>query len=275
MNEISVVICVKNAENTINTCINSIIKNLPLEIIVIDDGSDDNTLEIIKEYNIRIFSTGGKGVSYARQLGAEKAKGTYIAYADSDTELPDRNSLNKMLIGLENNNWVAIHAQIIDPRSNKSYYEYGEDFHWQNRFNKVGEKDHLATMVCIIRKDLIIRYKFDRSFLGAAEDADFYARLRKEGYKFGVSSVIAYHYHRSSFANFSKQRKWYGKGNARAIFKHKAIHLIITPLFILIYGIFISIYKKKPKFIPFYLIWMFYLSYGTFTGLYEIIFKKS
>ena len=163
-------------------------------------------------------------------MGAEKSIGKYVAYIDSDTELPDENTLTKMLDELKKKDWVAIHAQMIDPRDKKSYWEEGENFHWINTFNKPGEKDHLGTIVCIFSRDILLKYKFDLSFSGAAEDADLYARLLSDGHKFGVSEVFAYHYHRASYADFKKQRIWYGKGNAKAIIKHNAIHLTLVPL---------------------------------------------
>lgn len=274
MSEISVIVCTKNAEKTLDTCLSSIKKNQHFEIIIVDGNSSDNTLKIASKYTKKIYSDAGNGLGYARQLGAEKALKEYIAYIDSDTELPDKNIMFTMLNELKEKKWVAIHAQIVDPRDSKSYWEEGENFHWINRFNNPGEKDHLGTIVCIFRKDMLLKYRFDTSFSGAAEDADLYARLLKNGYKFGVSNVTAYHYHRASFENFAKQRSWYGKGNARAIIKHKAVHLILVPFGIVIYGTLLSLSHKKPKIIPFYFIWMIFLLYGTIIGLFSINLKK-
>lgn len=267
MSEVSVVICVKNAETTLKRTMDSVIKNDYKEIVVIDGSSTDNTLEIARKYTGKIFSDEGKGLGYARQFGAEKTTGDYIAYIDSDTELPDEDLLSEMLNELKNKKWVAIHAQMIDPRKDKSYWEEGENFHWINTFNKPGVKDHLGTIICIFSRDILLKYKFDLSFSGAAEDADLYARLKKDGHKFGVSEEVAYHYHRATFEDFKKQRIWYGNGNARAIIKHKAVHLILVPFVIAIYGTFLSLYQMKPYFIPFYFVWMIFLFYGTILGL--------
>lgn len=270
MNEISAVICVKNAEKTLKTTLDSLIKNKYNEIVVIDGNSTDETLEIARDNTNKIFSDKGKGLGYARQLGAEQSISEYVAYIDADTELPDENTLTKMLNELKDRNWVAIHAQMVDPRDEKSYWEEGENFHWINTFNKPGEKDHLGTIVCIFKRKILLKYKFDLSFSGAAEDADLYARLKRDGHEFGVSEVVAYHYHRATFDDFKKQRIWYGKGNARAIIKHNAVHLMIVPFAIAIYGTLLSLYNKKPKMIPFYLIWMIFLFYGTISGLINL-----
>ncbi len=275
MNKISAVICVKNGEETIERALKSLVKNNPFEIIVVDGNSSDRTPEIARNYADKIISDNGNGLGYARQIGAENASQDYIAYIDSDTELPNENVLSNMLNELLNNNWVAIHAQLADPRDDKTYWEQGEDFHLQNTFNKAEEKQYIGTIVCLIRRDIILKYKFDSFFEGAAEDAEFYSRLKKDGYKFGVATTTAYHYHRSSFRNFVKQRIWYGKGNARGIIKHKAYLLFLTPLGIFLYGIMISLRNLRPKMIPFYFVWMICLYYGTFRGLIEVKTQKN
>jgi glycosyltransferase involved in cell wall biosynthesis len=266
MNEISVVICAKNAEDTIERTIQSISRNNPLEIIVIDGISTDDTVKITRKYTPKIYSDEGKGLAHARQKGALNSKGKYISYVDADAELVEDDTLIKMQKELTDNKWVAIHTQLIDPRHKKSYWEEAEDFHWRNRFNKPGEKDQLGTIVCLIQREIILKYKFDTLFEGAAEDADFYARLKKDGHKFGVSSLTAHHYHRSSYKNFIKQRIWYGRGNSTAIKKHKAIHLLFTPLAIGGYGFYTSIKRGKPQFIVFYIIWVVCLYYGMCLG---------
>lgn len=273
-NKISVVICAKNAEKTIVITLESIIKNKPFEIIVVDGDSKDNTVNVARKYTDRIYSDQNKGLAYARQLGAEKAQGDYIAYIDSDTELPNKNVLSTLHKELCENNWVAIHTQLVDPRDKKSYWEQGEDFHWRVRFNKVGERRYLGAIVCLIHRDMILKYKFDPFFKGAGEDGDFYHRLGEGGYKFGVSSAIAYHYHRSSFKDFVKQRIWYGKGNARVIVKHNAIKHLFAPFGIAFYGIWLCVNQMKIKFIPFYFIWMGGLFIGIFIGIIELIFQR-
>lgn len=275
MNRISAVVCTKNSAETLETALKSLKSNTPDEIIIVDGNSIDKTLKISRRYTDKIYSDQGKGLALARQIGAEKAKGEYVAYIDADTELPDKNILNRMLRELLENKWVAIHARMRDPRKDKCYWEEGEDFHFNLRFNEPGEKKQLGTIVCLIKRSIILEYKFDPSFSGAAEDADLFHRLSTAGHKFGVSTLTAYHYHRSSFPNFYRQRIWYGKGNAQAIIKHKAINLFFTPLAIGLYGTGMSLYKLKPKFIPFYLIWMIILLSATIWGFILLIIPKN
>ncbi len=88
---VSVIVPVYNAEKYINKCVDSILNQTykDFELILIDDGSNDNSLELIKKYAVKdsrisLFSHENKGVSYTRNLGLDLAKGDYIMFIDSD-----------------------------------------------------------------------------------------------------------------------------------------------------------------------------------------------
>ena len=86
---ITVIINVYNGEKFINKCLDSIINQTykNLEILIINDGSTDNTLNIIKKYKdkrIRIITTENKGLSLSRNVGIENAKGEYLYFIDID-----------------------------------------------------------------------------------------------------------------------------------------------------------------------------------------------
>ena len=90
MNElISVIINVYNGEKFIAKCLESIINQTykNLEILIINDGSTDNTLKICEEYKdsrIRIINQENMGLSLARNVGIDNAKGEYLYFVDSD-----------------------------------------------------------------------------------------------------------------------------------------------------------------------------------------------
>ncbi len=91
MCKISVIIPFYNSEKYIKICIESIINQSlkDIEIICINDGSTDNSLEIIEQLSltdsrIKIYSQENKGVSAARNLGLSLSKGKYIYFIDSD-----------------------------------------------------------------------------------------------------------------------------------------------------------------------------------------------
>lgn len=91
---ISVIVPVYNSELYIERCIKSIVTQSysNLEIILVDDGSKDNSLHICKEYceidsRIIVLHQENKGVSAARNIGLNAATGQYITFVDSDDEL--------------------------------------------------------------------------------------------------------------------------------------------------------------------------------------------
>lgn len=91
MAEISIVVPVYNVEKYLEKCLDSIIKQtfIDVEILLIDDGSTDNSLKICKNYaekddRIRVIHQINQGLSAARNTGIENAKGKYIGFIDSD-----------------------------------------------------------------------------------------------------------------------------------------------------------------------------------------------
>lgn len=87
----SVIIPVYNAEHTIEKCLDSLLYQIPetAELLVINDGSPDRSGEICKHYAekypaIRYFEKENGGVSTARNVGLDEAKGEYILFVDSD-----------------------------------------------------------------------------------------------------------------------------------------------------------------------------------------------
>lgn len=88
---ISVILPVYNAEKFINRCIESMLNQTfsRFELIIINDGSMDSSLEICKMYEardnrIRLFSNENKGVSFSRNFGIKKSRGKYVYFIDSD-----------------------------------------------------------------------------------------------------------------------------------------------------------------------------------------------
>ena len=93
MPKLSIIIPAYNAEQYIKQCLDSILQNSKeslskTEIIVINDGSTDNTLKILESYNqnknIKIHTTKNQGVSAARNLGISLAKGEWVTFIDAD-----------------------------------------------------------------------------------------------------------------------------------------------------------------------------------------------
>jgi glycosyltransferase involved in cell wall biosynthesis len=112
MPRISVIIPVYNGEKTIRATIETVLKQTfsDFELIVIDDGSQDATLEIISEFRdtrIKVLSGSNRGVSVARNRGIAQASGDFIAFLDAD-DLWTPNKLEAQFNALQTNPQAAV-----------------------------------------------------------------------------------------------------------------------------------------------------------------------
>ena len=116
MPKLSIIIPAYNAEKYINECIDSILRNSQkslnqTEIIVINDGSTDHTLEKLEKYkeykNIHIYTTKNQGVSAARNYGIKLAKGNWITFIDEHiNKLKDNTLLKTKILTNENTSHI-------------------------------------------------------------------------------------------------------------------------------------------------------------------------
>lgn len=98
---ISIIVPVYNTEKYLRSCLDSLInQNIDKEIIIVDDGSTDNSLSIAKEYEskysfIKVFHQPNSGQSSARNKGLMIARGDYVFFCDSDDFIED-NTLERL-----------------------------------------------------------------------------------------------------------------------------------------------------------------------------------
>lgn len=104
MKKVSIIIPVYNVEKYIDNCINSLIKQTykNIEIILVDDGSKDNSYEICQNYSkkysfIKSYHKSNGGPSSARNYGIKKSSGYYICFVDSDDYVSEK-YIEKLLI---------------------------------------------------------------------------------------------------------------------------------------------------------------------------------
>ena len=121
MKKISIIIAVYNAEKYIEKCLNSIKEqtNSNYEIIIVDDGSKDNSLNICEKFKgenkniiINIISQENKGPSKARNKGIEKATGDYITFVDADDYL-EENILKNLVNNSEPNVMIRSNYKVF------------------------------------------------------------------------------------------------------------------------------------------------------------------
>ncbi|MBU2541413.1 MAG: glycosyltransferase family 2 protein [Candidatus Omnitrophica bacterium] len=99
MEKITAVIIVKNAEKEVEKCLQSL-KNLVDDIVIVDDLSSDNTVEICKRYGAKVITHESKGnFCNQRNIGLENARGDWILQMDADEIIP-KESVHKIIKAL-------------------------------------------------------------------------------------------------------------------------------------------------------------------------------
>ena len=108
---ISVIVCTYNRASLLKNCLRSLEKQTAskkiYEVIVVDNNSNDNTPQIVKDFskgqlNIRGVAENKQGLSYARNRGWREAKGKYIAYIDDDAEA-EQDWVEQIMVFIEKN----------------------------------------------------------------------------------------------------------------------------------------------------------------------------
>jgi teichuronic acid biosynthesis glycosyltransferase TuaG len=189
MDLVSIVMPAYNAENFITEAIQSVINqnHKNWELIIINDGSNDNTNEkihlFINDKRIKLINIENTGVSYARNLGLKKANGKYISFLDSDDKW-DCSFLEDNLATLKTNNAGLVFSNhyIIDEKSNIiNEYQvndaYIKNFKPQIDLLKV---DYIGILTVCINKELCNSELYFDSNLNGVEDWDLWYRLSNQ-----------------------------------------------------------------------------------------------
>lgn len=123
MEKISVILPCYNVERYIEKCILSLIKQSyeHLEIIIVNDGSTDDTLKIIQKYSniddrIIVIDQNNQGVSVARNIGSDKSSGSYIIFIDPDDYVNEEfvKSLYERLLQTSSDMAICGHTKVYD-----------------------------------------------------------------------------------------------------------------------------------------------------------------
>lgn len=188
---ISVIVPVYNVGEYLARCVESILDQsfLDFELLLIDDGSTDDSLEICRSYasldnRILVISKENEGVSVTRNLGISKANGEWITFIDSD-DWVERDYLKTLNDRLRYNNkadWVTS-GLIFRYKNGNDSVEKPEvtgcfDTHLQDEFFKIVTQRLVTSPVCkLYRKSLIEDNKIlFKAGLSYGEDRDFNLR---------------------------------------------------------------------------------------------------
>ena len=169
-----------------------------IEIIVVDSGSTDASVEICKKHSAKVIEISQKEFShsYARNLGAENATQKYLLFMVQDALPSSELFIHNMLRSLKKHSAIAascceflrmdadLFAQIQQWGHNRFLGMDGEDkimsFPEKTDYVSLRRNSQLNDVACLIEKDVFLRYKYQNDF---AEDLDLGLRLIKDNYK--------------------------------------------------------------------------------------------
>jgi len=218
--KVSVVVCAYDAADTIDDCLTSLsgLTYPHVEVIVINDGSRDDTATIARRYaRVRVIDVPNGGLSAARNVGLASATGEIVAYTDADCRVDAdwltylvRPMLTSSVAGVGGPNiippddsWVA---QCVARAPGGPTHVMLDD--------RIAE--HVPGCNMAFRREALLSVEgFNPVYRRAGDDVDICWRLQARGQRIGFSpSALVWHHHRASVAAYWRQQVGYGEGEA-------------------------------------------------------------
>lgn len=233
---IDVIICTKNNKDIIADCLNSVLKQdfKKWKGFVVDDGSTDETLELIKE-NFPEFKIikANKGPAENRNTAIRRTRSKYVVTMDSDVILT-KNCFSEMVRFMEKNPNCAVCGGKLLLNKNKICaaggmvtriagafdFAYGKS---SKKYNKVRAAPYICSAAMIIRRKILDRIGlFDKRFFYNFEDTDLSWRCNLAGYDIMYNpAIIAYHKRHITVDKFTMSRKTFLYEKNRMLFYSK------------------------------------------------------
>ncbi len=263
---VTIGICVRNGERMLPNAVDSIInQDFPLEnlqIIFVDDGSEDSTPKIINEYLSKLghhaesFTTSWKGLGHARNLIVKHAAGEYLLFVDAD-EILTQNYINSQIYVMEKYPEVGITSgifkivpgnliltlEIIPYIVNQRNYLKPRNLIWKT--DKL-----IGTGGTTFRLKAINQVNgFDESIRGSFEDTDLVLRIKKAGWLIRPNMAELYELHGglSKPKELWKKYFWYGYGCQKTFNQTREAYSLprMSPIAGLLAGVFYSLQAYK------------------------------
>ena len=220
---LSIVVPVFNTASYLDRCISSILNQTfkDFELICVDDGSTDNSMEILEKYKMTdnrvkvIHFEQNKGASAARNAGIENAKGEFIGFVDSDDYIDERFYEN--LLQKSNDYDIVIGKLVLSTNISKFYYKSKFKNHW-SIYDSIWRKEFLNENNIRYDETLktgndfafnVLAFKYNPRILNLPDEGIYYYYKRRTG----------------SLRNFSKKELRKFNKNAYKSFKNKRKHL--------------------------------------------------
>jgi glycosyltransferase involved in cell wall biosynthesis len=203
MKQIDVAICTRNSEKTLHQSLERVIRHAsPRRLIVIDGDSSDKTVEIASRFGAEIYTDGGRGLGYARNMALELASTDLLGFVDADALIPS--------------NWLSLCDHFRDSHvaaaSGANLYGYGnpplQRFHeWVIRH---AEED-VGFVGTIVKRKVVIGVGGISKILQTYEDWELKARLDAHGYRWVWDRNVVNH-HPLSMREYLKRARLWARG---------------------------------------------------------------
>lgn len=223
---VSVIVCSYNGAKTLAACLESLGKiDYPsYEVILIDDGSTDDTPRIASRFSdVRYVRQTNHGLSHARNTGAAAARGDVFAYTDSDC-MADTDWLNYLIGTLVSGNFAGAGGPNVSPPA--------RDWVQACVAAAPGGPSHVL-LTDVLAEHIpgcnMAWYRwafesvggFDVEYRKAGDDVDFCWRIQQAGWEIGFSpTAIVWHHRRFTLEAFRRQQEGYGEAESMLRFKH-------------------------------------------------------
>jgi glycosyltransferase involved in cell wall biosynthesis len=211
---ISVIVPVYNGEKTIGRCLEALLRQTkkPDEIIVVDDGSKDQTRAMAKKFSgVILLEQEHMGPAAARNTGARKARGDILLFIDSDC-MASENWVAEMVKPFENKEVSGVQGRYRTEQ--KGVIARFAQLEIEDRYDRMRKKsyiDFIGSYAAGYRKDVFLKCGgFDEAFsMASGEDPELSFKLAKAGHKmvFNANAVV-YHKHVASLEAYLKQKFW-------------------------------------------------------------------
>jgi len=242
--DISIVIPVKDRADELQRCLTSLsLLNYPqekLQIIVVDDGSSDDSPLVAQRFGAVVVPSGGtgRGPAAARNVGASKASGEILAFIDSDCSASPE-WLNELLPAFDNLAMAAVGGQVDGMCTASAIDRYESimsslSLGSRERTGSGGDDTfYLPSCNLLVRRTAFRSANGFRDEMHVGEDVDLTWRLRDNGWTIAyLPAGNVLHEHRSSIRSFMSRRFDYGtsEGMLQILHPDRRKRMVVPPL---------------------------------------------